>query len=148
MSDTPVGPVDPLALATAASTPKQYNQALDALRRSCGLSYQEISANTAGLLPKSTAHNLCTRETLPSRTEQIVQFVLGCGQDRGQAALWVARWEQLRAQLRHAEIRREFGPLPQQAPGAPPEPVAAGDVRTGRVRGWIGKLLPRAKGGR
>lgn len=153
MSDTDAGPVDPLALATAAVTAKQYNQALDALRRSCELSYQEISDNSGGALPKSTAHNLCTRDTLPTRAEQVVQFVLGCGQDREQAALWIARWEGLRTRLRHAEIHRALGPLPPPIGEALPagragSPEPAPPDAVGRVCGWVTKLLARPRGGR
>lgn len=86
----------PLGRARAATTELEYVVALDELRLAVGRSFKQIS-ETAGAdrLPRSTAHYMCRKKTLPVRKEQVVLFVTGCGEPADQAELWAAEWERL-----------------------------------------------------
>ncbi|RKT56147.1 hypothetical protein [Saccharothrix australiensis] len=86
----------PLEWARRAQDGQRFNRALDRLRRSRDLSFQAVS-NNAGRqrLPKSTAHMMCTRDTLPTRAAQVEAFVRACGEPPGDVAAWLAEWRRI-----------------------------------------------------
>ena len=86
----------PFATACRATTRAAFICALNRLRRSRGLSYQQVSANAGDLvLPKSTAHALCTIR-FPKREDQLRAFLAGCGETAERTDGWVEQWQRLR----------------------------------------------------
>ncbi|WNV88130.1 hypothetical protein [Umezawaea sp. Da 62-37] len=111
---------DALSRARAAATEADYVLAMDGLRLLSGRSFKQISelAGTSRL-PKSTVHYMCRKKTLPTRREQVVLFVVGCGQSLEQAERWAVEWDRLAAVTR----------APKAAPGEITEPMdPVGDV--------------------
>ncbi len=88
--------LSPVDRARRAESGLEFNRALDLLRRSRDLSFQAVS-NNAGKheLPKSTAHMMCTRDTLPTRPAQVEAFVRACGEPPEQVRHWLAAWHRL-----------------------------------------------------
>ena len=123
-------PRAPLGRARAATTEQEYVVALDALRLAVGRSFKQIS-ETAGpdRLPRSTAHYMCRKKTLPVRKEQVVLFVTGCGEPANQAELWAAEWERLVAATKAARtapgettVVAEPVVVPDEVEDSPPAP--------------------------
>ncbi len=86
----------PLERARRAESGLEFNRALDLLRRSRDLSFQAVS-NNAGKrnLPKSTAHMMCTRDTLPTRSAQVEAFVLACRETPEESRVWLDQWRRI-----------------------------------------------------
>ncbi|RKT56145.1 hypothetical protein [Saccharothrix australiensis] len=130
----------PLDQARGALDYRQFNQALDRLRRSKGLSFQALS-NNAGRheLPKSTAHMMCTRDTLPTRATQVEAFLRACGEPPEHVAAWLAAWRRLSERTRPPAGRTaaRVEPVAARDPGAA-DATADGAARAtaGEATGW------------
>ncbi|HUQ59020.1 hypothetical protein [Lentzea sp.] len=86
----------PFAAACRAATRAEFICALNQLRLSKELSYQQVSLNVGGLaLPKSTAHALC-RIRFPKREDQLRTFLTACEVPAGVLENWVEQWQRLR----------------------------------------------------
>lgn len=87
----------PFATACRATTCTEFVCALNRLRLSRGLSYQQVSDN-AGVraLPKSGAHALCTLRP-PKREDQLRAFLIGCGEPADALDGWVEQWRRVTA---------------------------------------------------
>lgn len=87
----------PFATACRATTCAEFVCALNRLRLSRGLSYQQVSDNAgAGELPKSTAHALCTIRA-PKREDQLRAFLTSCGEPADALDRWVEQWRRATA---------------------------------------------------
>ena len=83
-----------------ASTPADFRRLLDNIRKRAGLTSSQIAIKTT--IPRSQAYNLvaATRTTLPSKPEQVRQFVEACGLSPVQVGLVMSLWEKLDQQTR------------------------------------------------
>jgi hypothetical protein len=87
----------PFATACRATERAEFIRSLNQLRESRGLSYKQVSDNTGELmLPKSTAHALCTFR-FPKREDQLRAFLTGCGEPAEALAGWVEQWRRVAA---------------------------------------------------
>jgi hypothetical protein len=87
----------PFAKARRATTCAEFICALNQLRLARGLSYQQVSDSAGtGVLPKSSAHALCTFR-FPKREDQIRAFLTGCGEPADARDEWVEQWRRVTA---------------------------------------------------
>jgi hypothetical protein len=87
----------PFATACRATTCAEFVCALNQLRLSRGLSYQQVSMNAGlGVLPKSSAHALCTFR-FPKREDQLRAFLAGCREPADALCGWVEQWRRVTA---------------------------------------------------
>ncbi|MFD5827384.1 hypothetical protein [Lentzea sp. NPDC060358] len=94
MSPTEDG--SPFAAACRAMTRAEFVGALNLLRLSRELSFQQVSTNAGGLdLPKSTVHAMCTIR-FPKREAQLRAFLTACEVSAGTLGGWVEQWQRLR----------------------------------------------------
>lgn len=87
----------PFATACRATTCTEFICALNQLRLSRGLSYQQVSDRAgAGVLPKSSVHALCTAQ-FPKREEQLRAFLAVCEEPANALDGWVEQWRRVTA---------------------------------------------------
>lgn len=87
----------PFATACRATTCAEFVCALNQLRLSRGLSYQQVSDHAgARVLPKSSAHAMCTLR-FPKREDQLRAFLTGCGERAEALDGWLAQWRRVTA---------------------------------------------------
>jgi hypothetical protein len=85
----------PIRLAQVASTPSEFAEALERLRRAANVSYSQIAL--PGVLTKSTAHRMATGDTLPHRRDALLRFVMACGVTEAEADAWWAIADRIRS---------------------------------------------------
>ena len=82
----------PFATACRATARAEFVHALNQLRERKGLSYQQVADNSGDLmLPKSTAHAMCTI-TFPKREGPLRAFLTGCRETPEALEAWVREW--------------------------------------------------------
>ncbi|MFS8098212.1 hypothetical protein LFM09_13820 [Lentzea alba] len=87
----------PFAMACRATTPTEFVDALNELRRSRRLSYRQVSINAGNLaLAKSSAHVMCTFRP-PKQEEPLRAFLTGCGEPAEALDGWVEQWRRVTA---------------------------------------------------
>ncbi|MFS8103720.1 hypothetical protein LFM09_42020 [Lentzea alba] len=106
----------------------QFQSALATIKDSSGVSYARLAKIADGLgypLPRTTLHNLCTRQRLPVNAEVVATFVTACGADESTAHAWVTAWQRLKTASRGTET-------PPQTPADPghSRPVAVVEEQT------------------
>ena len=89
-----------------AATPVEFRQLLDHIRISAGLTPSQIAIKTT--IPRSQAYNMvaANRATLPSKPEQVRQFVEACGLSPVQVGLVMTLWSKLDQQAREQHLSR------------------------------------------
>ena len=87
-----------------ATTPVEFRQLLDHIRISAGLTPSQIAIKTT--IPRSQAYNMvaANRATLPSKREQVRQFVEACGLSPVQVGLVMTLWSKLDQQAREQQV--------------------------------------------
>jgi hypothetical protein len=83
-----------------ADTPAEFRQLLDYIRVRAGLTSSQIAIKTA--IPRSQAYNMvaATRTSLPSKPDQVREFVSACGLAPVQVGLVMDLWGKLDQQAR------------------------------------------------
>ncbi|MFC6021855.1 helix-turn-helix domain-containing protein [Plantactinospora solaniradicis] len=128
--DQGVDPPNPLD----ATTPAEYNAALDRLREWSGLTYRDIGVIAKEYPRPLAASTLCSalkRTTLPGR-RIVTSFMRAVGLDDQQQAVWLEVWHALNARKQPARsVGAAFGDEPSESE-RPSEGVtptsAAGDT--------------------
>jgi len=87
-----------------AATPVEFRQLLDHIRISAGLTPSQIAIKTT--IPRSQAYNMvaANRATMPSKPEQVRQFVEACGLSPVQVGLVMTLWGKLDQQAREQHL--------------------------------------------
>jgi len=87
-----------------ATTPVEFRQLLDHIRISAGLTPSQIAIKTT--IPRSQAYNMvaANRATLPSKREQVRQFVEACRLSPVQVGLVMTLWSKLDQQSREQQV--------------------------------------------
>jgi hypothetical protein len=101
-----------------ATTPVEFRQLLDHIRVRAGLTPSQIAIKTT--IPRSQAYNMVavTRTTLPSKPEQVREFVEACGLAPVQVGLVMNLWSNLDQQAREEQ---EAGRGPSRGGPAAPD---------------------------
>jgi hypothetical protein len=112
----------PFATACRASTHAEFICALNQLRLSKGLSFQEVSINAGELaLAKSSAHAMC-RYRLPKQEDPLRAFLTGCGEQAEALDRWVEQWRRVTASRANRRPHPTAALVPSSARGfSPPE---------------------------
>lgn len=89
-----------------ADTPVEFRQLLHYIRMRAGLTPSQIAIKTT--IPRSQAYNMVagTRTTLPSKPEQVREFVEACGLSPVQVGLVMSLWSKLDQQAREQATGR------------------------------------------
>lgn len=112
----------PFATACRASTRSEYLCALNQLRLSRELSFQQVSANAGErALAKSSAHAMC-RYRLPKQEATLRAFLTGCGEPEEALDGWVEQWRRVTASRANRRPHPAAQLVPSSARGSsPPE---------------------------
>jgi len=89
-----------------ATTPVEFRQLLDRIRQRAGLTPSQIAVKTT--IPRSQAYNMVAvgRTTLPSKPEQVREFVEACGLAPVHVGLVMSLWSMLDQQAREQAAGR------------------------------------------